>query len=68
MRKGSKAVGQRDGQRQRISMVEAADGKGDNSGAGVLSDVFFVTFIIKNNIAKKCIYLFLLLVVLLDQI
>ena len=68
MRRGSKAGGQSDGQRQRISTVEAADGKGGNSGAGVLSDVIFVNIkIIKNNIAKNCIYLFLLLVVLLDR-
>ena len=47
------------------------DGEGNNSGAGLLNDVFFhyitLTLIIKNNIAKNCIYLFLLLVVLLDQ-
>ena len=34
--------GHSDGQRQRISTVEAADGKGGNSGAGALSDVIFV--------------------------
>ena len=34
--------GHSDGQRQIISTVEVADGKGGNSGAGVLSDVIFV--------------------------
>ena len=42
-RRGSKAGGgHSDGQRQIISTVEVADGKGGNSGAGVLSDVIFV--------------------------
>ena len=40
-RRESKAMGAMAGQKQHISTVEAADGEGGNSRAGVLSDVFF---------------------------
>ena len=40
--------GQSDGRMQRISTVEAADGEGGNSGAGVLSEIFFITIYINN--------------------
>ncbi len=40
-RRESKAAGEITGRRQQISTVEVADGEGGNSGASILSDVFF---------------------------
>ena len=40
-RRGSKAAGAIAGRRQILFMVEAADGEGGNSGAGMLSDGSF---------------------------